>query len=138
MSVLRKEKPSNTEQVAQDLEERRRNFSRPEIVADPADRRPPQSAVPAAAGPAETENETMLPDRTASTASANQAPPSRQAEPLLQASTSAPPERERQPSTDGHSPLFDDQALRDFRSRWNNGKNVKIISEGKKLEKDNH
>lgn len=116
MSVLRKEKPSNTEQVAQDLEERRRNFSRPEIVADPADRRPPQSVTPAAANPSVVEN--ALPDRAASTASAQQAPPSAPTEPLLQASTPAQPERDRQPSTNGRSPLFDDQALRDFRSRW--------------------
>jgi hypothetical protein len=101
MNALRKEMPSNTEQVAQDLDERRRNFSRPEVVADPADRRAPQSVDP----------ETALPDRTASTASAQQPVRSNQTEALVPATSS----RE---SAAEHGQLFDEQALRDFRARW--------------------
>ncbi len=106
MNVLRKEQTSNTEEVARDLEERRRNFSRPEAVADPADRRPPQSVAPAQDGPA---IETALPDRIASTASAQQ-PPVLNREEGLPAST-----QQRAPAA---SPLFDESALRDFRARW--------------------
>ena len=116
MNALRKEKPSNTEQVAQDLEEQRRNFSRPEAVSDPADRRPPQSVSPAAANPQATEN--ALPDRTVSTPSAQQPPAAAEAEPRLPSTTSRETQGKQSPSTDGHGPLFDEQALRDFRARW--------------------
>jgi hypothetical protein len=109
MNVLRKEKPSNTEQVAQDLEERRSNFSRPEVIADPADRRPPQSVAPSAQNSPPTE--TALPDRTASTASAQQMPAPKREEAL------PPPTSQRAP-VGRQSPLFDEPALRDFRARW--------------------
>jgi hypothetical protein len=115
MSALRKENPSNTEQVSRDLEERHRNFSRPEVVADPADRRPPQSVTPAA-HPQTTEN--ALPDRTASTPSAQRPPTAGEPEPRLPSTTSRETEGKQSPSADGHGPLFDEQALRDFRSRW--------------------
>jgi hypothetical protein len=113
MSALRKEKPTDTEQVAQDLEERRRNFSRPEIVADP-DRQSSESATATAANPNATE--AALPDRTVSTASAHQPPATEQAEATPSSTTSREPNRPQ--PTDARTPLFDDNALRDFRARW--------------------
>lgn len=115
MSALRKETPTNTEQVAQDLEERRRNFSRPEVIADPADRRPPQSVTQAGANPSVTQT-----GPTDSTADARQPSSANHEEILLPASTetsrqSAVPQSQ---TTDGRSPLFDEQALREFRLRW--------------------
>src|SRR5690242_6160492 len=96
MNALRKEQTSSTEQVARDLEERRQNFSRPEVVADPADRRPPQSVAPA--GQEERVAEIALPDRTASTASAQDAP----ALPREEALPASP----QRASAATHTPLF--------------------------------